>query len=146
MLGIRRLESERLLSGIGGERGLRGFRFGQSELPTSRFVLNYETNMFTPLSFLGFRLATVAFADAAWISQRPGGGSPFGRSSLPYTGFGLGLRFRNEYTALRTFQILLGFYPRGQLSPNGLRLFETSREAFQFSDFSFGQPGVASYW
>ena len=144
-LGIRRLASERLISGLGGDRGLRGFRYGQSGRPTSRFVLNYETNMFTPLSFLGFRLATVAFADAAWISDRPGGGSPFGRSSVPYTGVGLGLRFRNEFTALRTFQILLGFYPRGQLAPNGLRLFETSRDAYSFSDFSFGQPGVAVY-
>ena len=144
-LGIRRLEAERLFSGLGGDRGLRGFRYAQGGLPTSRFVLNYETNMFTPLSFLGFRLATVAFADAAWMSSRPGGGSPFSRSRAPYTGFGLGLRFRNEFTALRTFQILLGFYPRGQLAPNGLRLFETSRDAYQFSDFSFGQPGVAVY-
>lgn len=144
-LGINRLETERLFSGIAGEQGLRGFRPGQTLLPTSRFVLNYETTMFTPLSLLGFRLATVAFADAAWISERPGGGSPFGGTSAPYTGFGLGLRFRNEYTALRTFQILLGFYPRGQLTPNGLRLFESSREAYQFSDFSFGQPNIAVY-
>ena len=145
VLGINRLSNERLYSGISGEQGLRGFRPAQSLLPTSRFVLNYETTMFTPLSFLGFRLAGVAFADAAWISERPGGGSPFGRRSVPYTGFGLGLRFRNEFTALRTFQVLLGFYPRGQLAPNGLRLFESSREAYQFSDFSFGQPGVAVY-
>ena len=145
LLGINRLETERLFSGVSGEQGLRGFRPGQTLLPTSRFVLNYETTMFTPLSFLGFRLAGVAFADAAWITTRTGGGSPFGRSSVPYTGFGLGLRFRNEFTALRTFQILVGFYPRGQLAPNGLRLFESSREAYQFSDFSFGQPGVATY-
>ena len=79
------------------------------------------------------------------MSSRPGGGSPFSRSRAPYTGFGLGLRFRNKFTALRTFQILLGFYPRGQLAPNGLRLFETSRDAYQFSDFSFGQPGVGVY-
>lgn len=144
-LGFNRLATERLFNGVTGEYGLRGFRPAQTLLPTSRFVLNYETTMFTPLSFLGFRLAGVAFADAAWISQRAGGGSPFGRSSAPYTGFGLGLRFRNEFTALRTFQILLGFYPRGQLSPNGLRLFESSREAYQFSDFSFGQPGITQY-
>ena len=145
LLGINRLDAERLFSGISGEQGLRGFHPAGTLLPTSRFVLNYETTMFTPLSFLGFRLAGVAFADAAWVTDRVGGGSPFGRSSVPYTGFGLGLRFRNEFTALRTFQILVGFYPRGLLTPNGLRLFESSREAYQFSDFSFGQPGVAAY-
>ena len=142
--GINRLAAERL-GGISNDRGLRGFRAGQTLLPTSRFVLNYETTMFTPVSFLGFRLAGVAFADAAWISQRTGGGSPFSRSSVPYTGFGLGLRFRNEFTALRTFQVLVGFYPRGQLTPNGVQLFESSREAYQFSDFSFGQPGITVY-
>jgi hypothetical protein len=142
--GINRLATERL-NGISNEQGLRGFRPGQMLVPTSRFALNYETTMFTPLSFLGFRLAGVAFADAVWISQRAGGGSPFGRSSVPYTGFGLGLRFRNEFTALRTFQVLLGFYPRGQLTPNQVQLFESSREAYQFSDFSFGQPGITVY-
>ena len=44
----------------------------------------------------------------------------------PYTGFGLGLRFRNEYTALRTFQLLIGYYPRGLTAndiPLSARLF-----------------------
>jgi hypothetical protein len=100
--------------------------------------------VYTPLSLLGFRMAVLAFADVAFINQTIGGGSPFG-SQTPYTGFGIGFRFRNELTVLRTFQLLLGFYPRGQLSNNGYRLFETSRDSYQFSDFSFGQPSVVRY-
>ncbi|WP_125921566.1 hypothetical protein [Hymenobacter lapidarius] len=141
-VGLNRLPGE-FLQGITNERGLRGFSPGQPIQATSRFVVNYETTLFTPLSLLGFRLAGVAFADAAWVSERPRGGTPF--SGSPYTGFGLGLRFRNEFTALRTFQILVGYYPRGITAANGIRLFETARETVTFTDFGLGQPGTGLY-
>ncbi|RZK23887.1 MAG: hypothetical protein EOO56_03450 [Hymenobacter sp.] len=143
--GFNRYPAEVLLSGVGGVGGsVRGFQPAGQILPTSRFTTSYEGTVYTPLSLLGFRMAVLAFADVAFINQTVGGGSPFG-TQAPYTGFGIGFRFRNELTVLRTFQILLGFYPKGQLSPNGYRLFETSRDSYQFSDFSFGQPSVVRY-
>ncbi|HEX8505704.1 MAG TPA: hypothetical protein VF630_10070 [Hymenobacter sp.] len=141
-IGLNRRPGE-FLQGIANERGLRGFSPGQPIQATSRFVVNYETTLFTPLSLLGFRLAGVAFADAAWVSDKPRGGSPFNGS--PYTGFGLGLRFRNEFTALRTFQVLIGYYPRGLTTANGVRLFETARETVTFTDFGLGAPGTGQY-
>lgn len=132
-----------LLQGISNERGLRGFSPGQPVLATSRFVLSYENTLFTPLSLLGFRLAGLVFADAAWVSDKPRGGSPFG--SAPYMGVGMGLRFRNEFTALRTFQLLIGYYPRGITAPNGIRMFESPRETVTFTDFGLGAPGTAQY-
>lgn len=142
-LGLNRRPGEQLLS-IDGERGLRGFRPDGLLQGTSRVTFNYEATLFTPVSFLGFRMAGVAFADIAWLNSRtPSRVLPFFES--PYTGFGLGLRFRNEYTALRTFQITFGFYPRGMSTPNGIRIFENSRPYYDFSDFSFGQPGIVRY-
>ena len=141
-IGLNRRPGE-VLQGINNERGLRGFSSAVPILATSRFVVNYETTVFTPLSLLGFRLAGLAFADAAWVSDRPGGGTPF--AGAPYMGVGLGLRFRNEFTALRTFQVLFGYYPRGLTAPNGVRLFETSRETVTFTDFGLGSPGTAPY-
>ncbi|WP_156176252.1 BamA/TamA family outer membrane protein [Hymenobacter terrenus] len=141
-IGLKRRPGD-LLQGITNDRGLRGFSPAQPILATSRFTLNYETTLFTPLSLLGFRLAGIAFADAAWVSDKPRGGPPFRNS--PYTGFGLGLRFRNEFTALRTFQILVGYYPRGLNAANGVRLFESSRETVTFNDFGLGQPGTGVY-
>ncbi|GAC1371708.1 MAG: hypothetical protein NVSMB30_11630 [Hymenobacter sp.] len=141
-VGLNRRPGEQL-QGITNERGLRGFSPGQPILATSRFVLNYETTLFTPLSLLGFRLAGLAFADAAWVDDRPHGGSPF--TGAPYTGFGLGLRFRNEFTALRTFQLLIGYYPRGLNAANGVRLFESARETVTFTDFGLGAPGTGQY-
>lgn len=141
-IGLNRRPGE-FLQGITNDRGLRGFSPATPILATSRFVLNYETTLFTPLSLLGFRLAGIAFADAAWVSGRPGGGSPF--VDAPYTGFGLGLRFRNEFTVLRTFQLLLGYYPRGLNTANGIRMYESTRETITFSDFGLGAPGVPAY-
>jgi hypothetical protein len=141
-IGLDRRPGEVLL-GISDDRGIRGFAPDPAIRATSRFTMKYETVLFTPLSLVGFRLAGVLFADAAWVTQRQGGGSPF--HEAPYTGFGVGLRLRNEFTAFRTFQLLLGFYPKGQLTPNGLRMFETAREAVQFSDFGLGAPGVGVY-
>ena len=144
-VGFNRYSEEVLLAGITSNLGgVRGFQPAGQLLPTSRFLANYEGTVYTPLSLAGFRVAVLAFADVAFVSERVGGGSPFGNGA-PYPGFGLGLRFRNELTALRTFQILIGYYPRGQNTPNGLRLFETTRDSYQFSDFSFSQPGVARY-
>ena len=143
--GFNRYPAEVLLSGVGGAGGVvRGFQPAGQVLPTSRFAVSYEGTVYTPLSLLGFRMAVLAFADMAFVNQTIGGGSPFGSQS-PYTGFGIGFRFRNELTVLRTFQLLLGFYPRGQLAPNGVRLFETSHDSYQFNDFSFGQPSVVRY-
>ncbi|WP_151087554.1 BamA/TamA family outer membrane protein [Hymenobacter baengnokdamensis] len=144
--GFNRYPAEVLLSGISSNPdGVRGFRPDGQILATSRLLANYEGTVYTPLSLLGFRMAVLAFADMALVNERIGGGSPFGGGSPPYTGFGLGLRFRNELTVLRTFQFLLGYYPRGQLTANGLRIFESNRDAYQFSDFSFGQPSVVQY-
>ncbi len=141
-VGLRRRPGE-YLQGITNERGLRGFSPAVPLFPTSRFAVNYETTLFTPLSLLGFRLAGIAFADAAWITERTGGGSPF--SGAPYTGFGLGLRFRNEFTALRTFQLLLGYYPRGIAAANGVRMYESARETVTFTDFGLGAPSLGAY-
>ncbi|MCR5887197.1 hypothetical protein LRS06_05265 [Hymenobacter sp. J193] len=142
IIGVNRRLDERPLS-IEGERGLRGFTSDGNLRGTSRFVVNYETTVYTPFSFLGFRVAAVGFLDAAWLNTKPGRALPF--SEAPYTGIGIGLRFRNEYTVLRTFQLLLGFYPRGQYTNNGLRIFENARPYYDFSGFTFGQPGITRY-
>ncbi|WP_426490432.1 hypothetical protein [Hymenobacter sp. 102] len=142
-IGLNRRPGEQPLT-INGEWGLRGFQPAGLLTGSSRVTLNYEATMFTPVSFLGFRMAALAFADVAWLNARTLNRTlPF--AEAPYTGFGLGLRFRNEYAALRTFQITFGFYPRGMTSPNGIRIFENSRAYYDFSDFSFGQPGIVRY-
>ncbi|TLM93140.1 BamA/TamA family outer membrane protein [Hymenobacter jeollabukensis] len=141
IIGIGRQRSDLALS-IAGDRGLRGMSDDGILRGTSRFVLNYEANVFTPVSFLGFRVAGIAWADAAWLSTN---GSPSPFQGKPYTGFGLGVRLRNEYLAVNTIQLLFGFYPQGIDDGKGTRLYQTSRTIYRFNDFSFGQPSIVRY-
>jgi hypothetical protein len=140
-LGYRRDTLELLT--INKDDGLRGFSSGLLR-GQRRVVFNYESSLFTPLSFLGFRVAGIVFADAAWIAPTDHT-SPF--KSAPYTGVGIGLRLRNDYIAFRTIQLLLGYYPR---RPPGedlqqLRIYEASRPYVQFRDFGFTQPTTSDF-
>ena len=141
VLGIRRPLSDLQLS-IAGDRGLRGLSDDGFLRGSSRFVLNYEANVFTPVSFLGFRVAGIAWVDAAWLSTN-GRPSPF--QGRPYTGFGLGVRLRNEYLAVNTIQLFFGVYPQGFDDGRGTRIYQTNRTIYRFNDFSFGQPSIVRY-
>ncbi|MDX5417601.1 MAG: hypothetical protein LPK09_00180 [Hymenobacteraceae bacterium] len=140
-IGINR-NPEELLS-INNEEGLRGFRSGLLR-GNRRVVLNYEANLYTPFSLFGFRLATLAFADVAWLSYG-NKSSPF--KSAPYRGFGVGIRFRNEYLSFSTIQILVGYYPKIPQNEDfsNFRIYESSRPYYDFADFRFTQPGIAEF-
>ncbi|RNI29857.1 hypothetical protein EFA69_10000 [Rufibacter immobilis] len=141
-LGIRRPDLFAL--DIDQEDGIRGFR-SSSVRGYRKFVLNYETNLFTPLTLLGFRLAIVGFADAAWLTSTENK-SPL--KEKPYTGFGLGLRFRNEYLTFNTIQILLGYYPRlPQVDGHqqDFKIFQTTRQYYDFNDMRFTQPLISEF-
>ncbi|MDX5482384.1 MAG: hypothetical protein LPK07_11945 [Hymenobacteraceae bacterium] len=139
--GINR-NPEELLS-INNENGLRGFR---SDLlrGNRRVTFNYEANLYTPFSLFGFKLATVVFADLAWLSTG-NQSSPF--KNTPYRGYGVGFRFRNEYLSFSTIQILFSYYPQLPLNEdfNNFRVFESSRPYYDFTDFRFSRPGVADF-
>jgi hypothetical protein len=141
-LGYRRPEGELPLN-INQQDGLRGFRSALAQ-GQRRVVINYENTVFTPLSFLGLRVAGIVFADLAWLAPTDNS-SPL--KTKPYPGFGLGLRLRNDYIAFRTIQLLLGYYPNRpigeELAP--LRFFETARPFVPFRDFGFTQPSTSSF-
>ncbi len=140
-LGLRRPDLMAL--DINNDEGIRGFR-SDAVRGYRKFVLNYESNLFTPLSLLGFRLAVIGFADVAWITQ-VNNRSPF--KEKPYTGFGLGFRFRNEYLTFNTIQVLLGYYPRVPHleGRQDLKLFQTSRQYYDFNDLRFTQPLITEF-
>jgi hypothetical protein len=138
--GVNRLPNEALF--INHEDGIRGFR-AHTVTGTKRYVLNYESNLYTPYSFFGFRLAAVLFADLAWIAPSHKA-SPF--SVKPYQGYGVGFRFRNEYLTFSTIQVLLNFYPRvPDDNVANWRLFQSSRPYYDFQDFRFQQPMVTEF-
>ncbi|MHC2990431.1 hypothetical protein OB13_02095 [Pontibacter sp. HJ8] len=140
-IGLNR-NPEELLS-INNEDGLRGFR---SDLlrGNRRIVLNYEANLYTPFSLFGFRLATLAFLDVGWLSS---GKKSSPLQNKPYKGFGVGIRFRNEYLSFSTIQILVGYYPKIPHNEDfsNFKVYESSRPFYDFADFRFERPGVAEF-
>lgn len=139
--GINR-NPEELLT-INNNDGLRGFN-SEFLRGSKRVTLSYEANLYTPFSFLGFKLATVAFADVAWLSA---GNKTSPLKNKPYTALGLGLRFRNEYLSFSTIQILFNFYPRLPANEDirGFKVYPVSRPYYDFTDFRFERPGVAEF-
>lgn len=139
--GINR-NPEDLLS-IDNELGLRGFRSDQLR-GQKRMAFSYEANMYTPFSLFGFRVAALAFADVAWLSTG-NKSSPF--KTKPYSGFGIGFRFLNEYLTFSTIQILFSYYPKLPLNEDrsNYKIYESSRAFYDFTDFTFSRPGVAEF-
>ncbi|MFT2010046.1 hypothetical protein ACMA1I_15335 [Pontibacter sp. 13R65] len=139
--GVNRYPEELLT--INNESGLRGFR-SDFVRGSKRIAINYEANLYTPFSLFGFRLATVAFADAAWLST---GNKSSPLKTKPYTGFGIGFRFRNEYLSFSTIQILFNYYPKGPplQNFNNFRMYNSTRPYYDFADFRFTQPGVTEF-
>ena len=135
-LGFNRKFGENMLN-INRSEGVRGF--SSEERGTRRVAFNYESSLFTPVSFLGFRLALVNFIDIAWLSDG-NRSNPF--DYKPYQGYGIGIRFRNEYMSLSTIQLLIGFYPQGGAP---LKTYHSTRPYYDFNDFRFTQPIISDF-
>ncbi len=129
--GLNRKFGENILN-VNKFEGIRGF--SSDERGTRKFVINYENNLYTPFSFVGFRFAIVAFADFAWISTG-NSSNPF--NTRPMQGYGIGFRFHNEYTTFNTIQISLGFYPQG---PTTIKTYPSTRPYYEFNDFIYSRP------
>ena len=85
---------------------IRGFRNGNL-YGNEKLVLKSETVGFTNLYYYGFRLALYGFLDIGFLGSE----KKFILSHPMKSGFGLGVRLRNENFVFNTFQIRLGFYP-----------------------------------
>ncbi|WMJ75171.1 hypothetical protein RCC89_18670 [Cytophagaceae bacterium ABcell3] len=119
--------------------GVRGFNAPDLR-GIKKGVLNLELNLFPPLNFFGFNSALIFFADMAYIGNE---GFLFKNENLQ-TGFGFGLRFRNEHLIFGTLQFLVGFYPQApHVGRPGFQFFERSRFFYEFNQFQFPKPAAA---
>lgn len=102
-LGMRRFANETV--DFNDDNGITGL---DSDLlrGTRKLVVNLETVLFTPFNPVGFKIALFGFADFGMLSREK---SVF--TGDFYSGFGMGVRIRNDNLTFNTFQIRLGFYP-----------------------------------
>ncbi len=135
--GFRRFRDEFIT--INDSRGIRGlssvFLRGNNKL-----TANIETLVFTPLQPVGFQFAFFAFADLALISEE----APIFQGDF-YSGFGLGLRIRNDNLTFNTFQIRLGYYPKVPINESSLDLNISGTGSGRQDDFKLESPAVIRF-
>ena len=90
---------------INDRYGIRGFK-DEQVTGVQKFTANYEAVSFSPYYFFGFRFAFFGFIDFGLISFE----EQLLKSKL-HSGYGFGIRIKNERLVFETIQIRLGYYP-----------------------------------
>lgn len=117
-----------------GDQEIRGLR-GVHLRGTQRFNISVETIAFTPVQFVGFRLAGFVFADVAMLNNRP----YLSMKGELLQGYGLGVRVRNENLVFKTFQLRFSYYPN---PGRGFGVTLQGSPSSVFQDFLVGRPEV----
>jgi hypothetical protein len=138
LIGIRRFPEE--FVNINGEKGIAGFE-SDSVFGKQKLSVKLQNVLFTPLRFLGYKLALFTFADCALIGSNTK--SIFDQDF--YTGFGLGVRLRNDMFILNSIQFSFGFYPNAP-SDLGVTNYKISNpERGKFEKFIVKSPGSFTF-
>ncbi len=135
--GIRRFKEEFIT--INDEYGIRGLN-STILRGTKKLALNWETLVFIPFQPIGFQFAFFGFADFGLISQEK---NVFKGDF--YTGFGLGLRIRNDNLTFNTFQIRLGYYPKTPADESMFDINVSGISSFHQRHFEVNAPTVIEF-
>lgn len=137
-VGIRRFAQD--VINISDENGIRGL---QNVFLTGRqrLALNAETVVFTPLHFIGFRMAVFGFYDFAIIGSNNEGLNQGDR----YQGYGFGIRLKNDNLAINTIQLRFAFYPTAPLGVGSTAFSFSTSPAIGLSDFNLTSPEVVRF-
>ncbi len=136
--GIKRFEDEYV--SISNNLGITGLSSSLLR-GTQKLNVGIESVVFTPLYVYGFRFAYYFFADWGWIGypDRTLFKSPF------YSGYGMGIRFRNERMVFNTVQIRFVFYPRLPSGTDPSLIQATGEPRLRPENFFIREPGVMEY-
>jgi len=108
----------------------------------NRYLLNFESIIYTPLNFIGFRFAAIFFAGYGLITNPD---HNLGKNKI-YQAYGLGLLVRNENLVVTTFELSFGFYPNipGDRH-NVLKFNPLNSYDYKIKDFSVSEPDIIQY-
>lgn len=120
-----------------GFSGFRNDSIGNSQ----RLAFNFETVLFSPVDFYGFRFALFGFADAGFLF----GTNQFVARGDFVSAIGLGLRVRNDNLILNTFQLRLGFYPNVPAYSSTTPLIISGQQMLRPYNFEPGQPSIIRF-
>lgn len=120
--------------------GIRGV-FGFFLRSTSLLNIKLESLLFTPVDFVGFRMAVFGFTDVSYSTSVTNSQI----SSDLYSGLGFGLRFRNDNLAFSTIQFRFGFYPSVPPQSSTDEFQIATSNILEVRDFDFKEPEVISF-
>lgn len=109
---------------------------------TRKYVLDLQTQFYSPWNFLGFRLNPFVHMSLGMLD---GYDDSYGSNKL-YSSFGVGFIVRNDYLVFDSFQLSLSFYP--SMPGEGNNVINTNSfrsEDFGFQDFKMGEPRPVIY-
>jgi len=135
--GFKRFSDESLV--IGDNYGIRGFK-NDSLFPDQRLYLNLEAIAFSKAFIYGFRFAFFSFADVVLFSKD----RIFEQDRL-VSGFGIGLRIRNESLIFNTFQIRFGIYPGAPPNSVMRNIHIDGERLLNPPGFDPGPPGISTF-
>ncbi len=116
--------------------------FDSDVLGTSKFVMAFQSQFYSPWEVLGFRLNPYVNFTSGLICME---GENLFKTRL-YTSIGIGCIVRNDFLVFGSFQISVSYYPT--IPGNGDHIFKTnsfSTEDFGFQAFQLGKPTPVWY-
>ncbi|MFN8210988.1 MAG: hypothetical protein U0T33_08490 [Bacteroidales bacterium] len=125
---------------VARDNGFTGFR-NDSLRARQRLRISLESVLFTPVNYLGFRIAVFGFADLAALA---GTKREIDDGSF-LSGIGFGVRIRNNNFVFNTFQVRIGFFPD---APDYSRLSHVNASSEQMlrpNTFDPGPPAMIPY-
>lgn len=138
--GAVRFEGEREYVVLRNDYGIRGLRspnlYGQT-----RLLFNFETMMYSPHYIYGFRPALFVFADFGIV----GSSDKLLYANPLYSGFGLGLRLKNESLIFPTFLFRFGYYPRLPSDAEVASWFISTEARRNFEQFRVKEPYILHF-
>lgn len=124
---------------INDDHGIRGYK--NDEVRGARkATMNYEAVVFSPYYFYGFRFVFSGFLDLGLISFT----EPLLVQKL-HSGFGLGIRIRNERLVFETLSIRFGYYPTLADVQFPLAIDISGEKRLNPEDFRVNKPEVVEF-
>ena len=138
--GAARFSGEREYVVLTNNYGVRGLRspdlYGQT-----RLMFNFESMLYSPHYIYGFRPAFFVFADFGMVGES----DELIYQNTLYSGFGVGLRLKNESLIFPTFLFRIGYYPKLPPDAEVAYWFISTENRRNFEQFRIKEPYILQY-
>lgn len=109
---------------------------------TEKAILNFETVVYAPYNFFGFKFAPLLLAGFGVINS---GNMPLDRPPV-YQSYATGLLIRNENLLTASFEVTFGMYPRlAEGTSTYVRFNPVTSFTLKIRSFTTGKPNVVGY-